>query len=122
MGIGICGAVLCILLRQVRPELSMLLGILTGTMLFLGVSSELGTILGTLEDLAVKANLDFLYFPLILKTVGIATVGEFAGAVCRDAKEDAIALKITFGAKVLILLTALPVMTALVNVLLEIIG
>jgi len=51
----------------------------------------------------------------ILKIVGIAYIGDFGAQVCRDAGESAIASKVEFAAKVLVLIVALPIVVGLLE-------
>ncbi|MHB8157554.1 MAG: stage III sporulation protein AD, partial [Desulfocucumaceae bacterium] len=57
----------------------------------------------------------------ILKIVGIAYIADFGAQICRDAGEGAVASKIEFAAKIMVLVLAVPIVVAVLNSLLKIV-
>lgn len=110
VGLGLITAFLSVLLKQTKPELALPLGLAAGTLIFLKVLGELGAALGFLQELSAKAGLDPLYLGLVLKTTGVAFLGSFGAQTCRDLGEGALAQRIEFATKVLIMVLALPVL------------
>ena len=53
---------------------------------------------------------------LLLRTVGIALIAEFAAQLCRDSGESAMAGRISLAARVSILASALPMLTKLLRI------
>jgi len=119
--IGIVAAILAITLKDQSPEIALLVSIVTGVMIFLLMITKLNSVLTVLKHFAAKANIDILYFSTILKVIGIAYITEFGAQVCRDAGENAIASKIEFSGKVLIMVLAVPVLAALLDIIIKII-
>lgn len=68
-----------------------------------------------LERLAVNADLNMIYVKTILKIIGIAYIAEFGAQITKDAGQGAIASKIELAGKVLILLMAIPIITAIIK-------
>ncbi len=65
--------------------------------------------------------MEFAYFSIILKIIGIAYIVEFGGAqVSRDAGEEAIASKIELGGKVVMMVLAMPILLALMDLIIKI--
>jgi stage III sporulation protein AD len=64
--------------------------------------------------------MDSVYITTILKVIGIAYLADFGAQLCKDAGESAIAAKIELGGKILILLLAIPILTALMELILKI--
>jgi len=56
----------------------------------------------------------------ILKIIGIAYIAEFGAEVCKDAGEGAIASKIELAGKVIIIVLAAPIITSLLDLIVEI--
>jgi len=122
VGFGLLAAVLIVLIRQHRPELALLLSIGAGAVLFILVLGKIGAVIDVLRDLAARANVNMVYLGVVLKIVGIAYIGDFGAQLCRDAGEGALAAKIEFAAKVLILVLAVPIVLAVMDSLLKILS
>ena len=61
------------------------------------------------------------YLSIILKITGIAILTEFGVSICKDAGEAAIASKIEFGGKIIIMSISIPIISALLEVITTII-
>lgn len=72
------------------------------------------------KSLANKTNINYDFILLLLKITGIAILTEFAVSICKDSGETAIANKVDFGGKVLIMSMSVPILTSLVQIVLNI--
>jgi stage III sporulation protein AD len=117
VAIGIVATILAVLLKEQKPVLAMQISIVTGLVIFIFVLTKLNSVLAVLKYFASKTNIDLLYFTTILKVIAIAYITEFGAQVCRDAGESSIASKIEFGGKVLIMIMAIPIVAALMDVI-----
>lgn len=120
VGLGIVSTVLIVILRNIRPEFSLYISLVTGVIIFSMIIGELSYVIQTLNVLARQANLEFTYFSTILKIIGMAYVVEFGAQISRDAGENSIAMKIELGGKVLIMVLAIPILLALMDLILKI--
>jgi stage III sporulation protein AD len=117
VGIGIIATMLAIILREQKPEIALQVSIVTGLIIFVFVISKMSSVLSVLKYFASKTNIDLIYFTTILKVIAIAYITEFGAQVCKDAGESSIASKIEFGGKVLIMIMAIPILAALMDVI-----
>ena len=120
VGLGIVSTVLVVILKNIRPEFAIYISLVTGVIIFSMIIGELSYVIQTLNLLARKANLEFTYFSTILKIIGMAYVVEFGAQISRDAGEDSIAMKIELGGKILIMVLAIPILLALMDLILKI--
>lgn len=120
VGIGLITAVFVVLLREERPEIALLISIIAGTFVFLLMLNKVASALSLLQNMAARANIDFIYLSTILKIIGIAYVAEFGAQICRDAGSSSIATKIEFAAKIIIMLLSIPILMAVLELLLKI--
>ncbi len=74
-----------------------------------------------LEKIAVNANINIVYVETILKIIGIAYIAEFAAQITKDAGQGAIASKIELAGKILILAMAIPILTVLIETIIQLI-
>ena len=120
VGIGIVATVLIIVLRNIRPEFALYISLITGVVIFSMILNELSYVIQILNTLSKRANVEFTYFSTILKIIGMAYVVEFGAQISRDAGENSIAMKIELGGKVLIMVLAIPILLALVDLIIKI--
>jgi stage III sporulation protein AD len=120
VGIGIVATVFIIILKSTRPEFALYISILTGVVIFTMILGELSYVIQTLNTLARRVNIEFAYFSTILKIIGMAYIVEFGAQISRDAGEDSIAMKIELGGKVIIIVLAIPILLALMELIIKI--
>ncbi|MFZ5633638.1 MAG: stage III sporulation protein AD [Bacillota bacterium] len=121
VGLGLVAVVLAVVLRHNKPEMAVFLSIAVGIIIFIIMLGKIGSVLDVLKDLSARANLSMIYLGTILKIVGIAYIADFGAQICRDAGEGAVAAKIEFAAKILILVLAVPIVVAVLNSLLKVV-
>ncbi|NLK44910.1 MAG: stage III sporulation protein AD [Tissierellia bacterium] len=122
VSLGIVATVLIVLLKEIRPEFPMFISLLTGLGIFVMILGELSYVIETLSSLARRVNIEFAYFSTILKIIGMAYIVEFGAQISRDAGQESIAMKIELGGKVLIMVLAIPILLALMELILKILS
>ncbi|MCX7781029.1 MAG: stage III sporulation protein AD [Negativicutes bacterium] len=119
IGLGFVVMLLSLIIKQQRPELAVQLSLTLATVIFLLVLSKISVVLNLFRDLAEKANISQMYLNTILKIIGIAYITEFGAQVCRDANEGAIASKIEFAGKVLVMVMAIPIIALVLDTIVK---
>lgn len=118
--IGIVGAILTLTVKQYRPEIAALLALATGILILFFGFSALQTALDRVFSIANAYNINTAYIGTVVRIIAIAYICQFASDMCRDSGQGAIASKIEFCAKILILLYSLPVVDALLTLIVSI--
>lgn len=121
IGLGFVVTLLILIIRRERPELAVQLSLTLATMIFLLVLSKISVVLDLFRDLAEKAGISQLYLNTLLKIIGIAYITEFGAQVCRDAGEGAVAGKIEFAGKVLVMVMAIPIIALVLDTIVRLI-
>lgn len=103
-----------------RDDLAIQVSIAAGILIFLFMINKLTIIMGFLQTLANKANIDVVYLNTVFKILGIAYLASFSSEICRDAGESSIAAKVEFAGKILILVLAIPILMAVMQSILKI--
>lgn len=122
IGISLIGAFFAMILKEQKPNLSFLLVVFVGSSIFLFLVDKITTIIQTVEKLAFSSNVNMLYFATILKIIGIAYISEFAAQIIKDAGQASISSKIEFAGKIIILTMAIPILTAIVESVIQLIA
>lgn len=113
VGLGLVAAIISVFLKETNSFANALIvSLVVGVIIFIAIIDDIAFILRALEELAVKAKVNQLYLTSILKIIGIAYVAEFGAQISRDAGEIAIAGRIEFAAKILVLVLAVPILVA----------
>ena len=120
-GLGLVATILIVIIKQQRPELAVQLSIVVGVVIFSMMLGKINSVLTLMRDLAQKSNVSILYMGTIMKIIGVAYIAEFGAQICRDAGEGAVASKIEFAAKVIVIVLAIPVIVAVFDSLLKLI-
>lgn len=95
-----------------------LLTVFVGVIIFIFLVDEITKIIEMLESIARNANINMVYLQTILKIIGIAYIAEFGAQIAKDAGQAAIATKIELAGKILILVMAIPILTAVIEMVL----
>lgn len=111
---------MCLVIKQVRPEISMLVGLLGAILIFLFSLEQIGQVIELIKDLSNKAGMPLTFLNIILKIIGIAYLTEFASNVCKDVGESAIASKVQFAGKCIILVMGMTVISNFVETVVKI--
>lgn len=106
--------------RKEREDLAIQISIVAGTLIFLYMISRISSVLQLLQELALKANIEFVYLDIVFKILGISYLASFCSEICRDAGEGNLASKVEFAGKILILVLAIPILMAVLQSILKI--
>lgn len=120
IGIGLTAVILIIILKQYKPEFAIYVSIITGVIIFVMLIDKLSAVVNLLSSLTNKAGTGSNFLKILLKITGIAILTEFAVSICKDSGEIAIANKIDFGGKVIIISISIPIITALLELIINI--
>ena len=114
--IGIITAFSAMLIRENRPDISLLIGIAGGVMILLGVADRLIETVDFFRDITGKACIDGNVMKILFKIVGIGYVADFSAGLAEESGAKALGEKIVFGAKIVIFAVSLPLVKMLFEV------
>lgn len=120
VGIGIVATSLILIIRDLRPEFTIFISLVTGIIIFVALIPNLIYVLDVMRDLSQKVEIEIVYFSTILKIIGIAYIVEFGSQICRDAGENSIAMKIEMAGKLSILVLSIPILLGLMELIMKI--
>lgn len=119
IALGLTGTALAVVLKKESPQLALLLTAVTGILIFFMVCGYLEGLLRILRETAERAGVSSGYFAVVLKVIGIAYLTQFGAQLCADAGETAIGSKIELAGKILMMAAAVPVLTALLEMIMS---
>lgn len=121
VGIALVAVLIIVVLRSLNPQIAVLASLATGVIIFILVIGQINSVLQTLENLASRANIDLIYLSTILKIIGVAYISQFGAQICKDAGEGAIGAKVEFAGKILIMVLAVPIVMAILELIVRLI-
>ncbi|WP_074033945.1 stage III sporulation protein AD [Bacillus massilinigeriensis] len=120
-GTALVATFLGLVLKEQKPNFAILLVVFSGCAIFLFLVDKVWMIISMVKNLAADAQVNLIYIETILKIIGIAYIAEFASQITKDAGQGALASKIELGGKVLILAMAVPILTVLIETIINLI-
>ena len=120
IGLGLLALIIIIILKQYKPEFTVYVSIIAGAIILFMVIGKIQAIINLLSNLTSKMGTGSQFLKILLKITGIAILTEFAVSICKDSGETAIASKIDLGGKIIIISISIPIITALLELVINI--
>ncbi|MCR5653795.1 MAG: stage III sporulation AC/AD family protein [Ruminococcus sp.] len=120
--VGVTTAVLSLSLRRYNAEISIAVAVVGSIIIFLSVILNLSSVYETVSSILRASSVNSAYIAILLKSVGICFLTEFASDCCFDAGQRALANNIAIAGKVLVLVTAMPLYKDVLDTVLSLTG
>ena len=120
IGVELITSIAILVVKQVKPEIAIVITITGSLVMLLMLVEMLSSITGVFDILVNKTGIDKELFTSILKIIGIGYITEFSSNICIDSGNTTISDKILLAGKITILVLALPIITALVDIIVSI--
>lgn len=117
VGLGLISALLCVFIKNTRPEISVILSLVSTIIILFYILPFLKQVISALNGVSELIGIDGAYTSPVFKVIGIAYITQIGGDLCRDAGEGAIATKIELAGKIAIVSFALPIAYKMISVI-----
>lgn len=117
--LGMIASILFILVKDMNEPFAFFILVITGVIIFIVIIQQISTVFTFLETLGEKAHINGIYMQTILKIIGIAYIAELGANIVKDAGLQSVATKIELAGKIAILLLAIPIITAVIEAILN---
>ena len=108
-----------IIIKQIKPELAIGITILGSISLLLYILSFFSPIVEIFDKIINSTGLNTNLFTILIKIIGIGYLVEFCADICSDSGNSAIANKVILGGKVFIFILAIPIITDLFDIIIQ---
>ena len=115
--IGVAAAIISSFIRKERAELSVVIGIVAGMIIFYYVLTQVSVVIHFITEMLDMVTIEETYYLQLLKMMGVAYVAEFASSICKDAGHQSIAGVVELFAKISIVALSIPGLVFLVETL-----
>ena len=106
--IAVLAAVIAAMLRRYHQEYAVFLSIAAGVVILFAVFSGVAPAVSRIGTLLSSSGLSADYAVILLKTLGICFLAQFASDACRDAGESALASNVELAGKIAVVVLSLP--------------
>lgn len=120
--IGIAAAGLALILKQNKPEYALVVTVAASILILFIIADHLGEAVNVLLSLSEKTGISDDMLNSVLKIIGVGYITEFSAGICEDSGNKSIGDKISLGGKVLILVVALPVLSAVIDIIAKLVS
>lgn len=118
-GVTVLTLVLSLVLKKDAPVIAFLLVVTAGVVLLLQVGAAAQDTVQRFSALLGRGNLESGLYGPMLRVVGIAALVRILSALCRDAGQSALAVKVELAGAVMALAAALPLLEQVLTFLTE---
>jgi len=113
--LGVAGVMLALQFKNIRPEISVYIGLAIGLIIFVYTVDGLFELIARMENLQKYMKSGSSYFKLLFKAVGVTYICEFAASICKDAGYGAVAGQIEIFGKLTVLFMGMPVLMSIIE-------
>lgn len=122
IGIALVAVVLSVLIKEYRPEISVLISVSSVAVMFIVISPYLKTVMASFVNLSEQIGINVSYMIIVIKVIGVAYITQIVSEICRDAGENALGTKMEICGKIIITVMSLPIIYELFEVIGEVIN
>lgn len=116
-GIGIVSSAVIIILKQYRPEFAFSASLICGIILLLYSVISFSEINETLKEIILISGIENEKYEILFRCLGISIVSKIASEACSECGQGSISSKIDLAGKTIILLTAMPLFTEIIEII-----
>ena len=119
IAIAVLSLVAILILKQIKPEFALFVGIASSLCITFLILDKLTYSLNIFTTIINKTGVNLGLIKIVLKIIGIGYLTEFASSLCIDSGVGTLSDKIMLGGKIIILAEILPLVSSLLELLLE---
>lgn len=116
-GIGIVSSAIIIILKQYRPEFAFSASLICGIILLLYSVISFSEINETLKEIIAISGIENEKYEILFRCLGISIVSKIASEACNECGQGSISSKIDLAGKTIILFTAMPLFTEIIEII-----
>ena len=122
VSVAVIAVFLSIIVRHYRAEYSVFIVLGAAVVIWMMLSDSLDRALDSMRIMLDGTGIDSGYVSIVFKTLGICILTQIASDLCRDCGESALATKTEFAGKIVILSVAMPMITSIAQISVELIN
>ena len=119
IAIGLITCLATIIVKPIRSDFSVIIAIVGGLIILFMVIDYLSSVFETFRSITGITGLNSNLYTLLLKIIGVGYLIEFTAGICSDTGNSSLGDKVLLGGKIIILVMALPIITNILQIIME---
>ncbi len=119
IAIGLITCLATIIVKPIRSDFSVIIAIVGGLIILFMVIDYLSSVFETFRNIIGITGLNSNLYTLLLKIIGVGYLIEFTAGICSDTGNSSLGDKVLLGGKIIILVMALPIITNILQIIME---
>ncbi len=119
IGVGLVTCIAVLILKPVRADFAMIISLVGGVIILVMILSSVTSAISLITSIADRTGVNSNLLALVFKIIGVGYLAEFSASLCADAGSSGLGEKILLGGKIVILIMAIPIVTSIINIVLE---
>jgi len=119
ISIAIITCVACLIIKPIRSDFAIFISIVGGIIVLFYSVSYLSQIFDVFNNIFNISGINTSLYSIILKIIGIGYLTEFTAGICNDTGNQSLGDKVLLGGKIVILVMAIPIVTSILQIVVE---
>lgn len=119
ISIAIITCVTCLIVKPIRADFAVFISIVGGIIVLFYSVSYLSQIFDVFNNIFSISGINTSLYSIILKVIGIGYLTEFTAGICNDTGNSSLGDKVLLGGKIVILFMAIPIVTSILQIVVE---
>lgn len=119
IAIALLTVIATVVVKPVRSDFALVIALTGGILVLMLVLGYVGQVFSVISDIVSLSGVSSSLYTLLLKIVGVGYLVEFTAGICSDTGNSSLGDKVLLGGKVIILVMALPIVTNILQIIME---
>ncbi len=119
ISIALITCIACLIVKPIRPDFAIFISIVGGIIIIFYMLSYLTNIFDIFNNIFQISGVNGSLYSVIFKIIGIGYLTEFTASICNDTGNSSLGDKVLLGGKIIILVMALPIVTSILDIVME---
>lgn len=119
LGIAIITCIAYLVVKPIRSDFAIVVSVVGGIIIVFYMFSYLSNIFDIFNNIFNISGVNGSIYGVIFKIIGIAYLTEFTASICSDTGNASLGDKVLLGGKLIILVMALPIVTSILDIVME---
>ena len=119
VSIAIITCIACLIVKPIRSDFAIFISIVGGIIILFYTFSYISEVFNVFGNIFKISGASPTLYTVILKIMGIGYLAEFTASICNDTGNNGLADKVLLGGKIIILVMALPIISSILEIIME---
>lgn len=119
LSIALVTCIACLVVKPIRSDFAIFISIVGGIIIVFYMLSYLSSIFEVFNNIFHISGINGSLYSVIFKIIGVAYLTEFTASICSDTGNSSLGDKVLLGGKIIILVMSIPIVTSILDIVME---